>query len=224
VPFETDILAKNNRLATRNRRYFAEREILALNLVSAPGSGKTTLLETTIRRLDGRIPVSIVEGDQETTLDAARIRAAGCPAVQINTGAGCHLDAEMVNHAVLSLRPAARSLVLIENVGNLVCPALFDLGEEAKVVVTSVTEGEDKPLKYSHMFRAATVMVLNKIDLLPHVPFDAASCIGNALRVNPRLRVFKVSATRGDGIEDWCDWILAQALPIWPEVRAGAAP
>ncbi|HEU5250174.1 MAG TPA: hydrogenase nickel incorporation protein HypB, partial [Thermoanaerobaculia bacterium] len=181
------------------------------NLTSSPGSGKTTLLERTIRDLGATLPISVIEGDQETLRDAERIRAAGGRAVQINTGSGCHLDAEMVREGLRRLDPPPRSLVMIENVGNLVCPALFDLGERAKVVIVSVTEGEDKPLKYPHMFRASSLMIVNKIDLLPYVTFDVDRLLENARRVNPGLSALQVSATRGDGLEEWYGWLRRQA-------------
>jgi hydrogenase nickel incorporation protein HypB len=205
-----DILAKNNLLAERNRGWLAGRDILALNLVSSPGAGKTTLLERTIRALGEECPIQVIEGDQATLHDAQRIRATGCRVVQINTGAVCHLDAAMVAHGLQQLDPPLRSLVMIENVGNLICPALFDLGERAKVVIASVTEGEDKPVKYPHMFRASQVLVLNKIDLLPHVAFDVARFLDYAAQVNPHLHVFQLSATRGDGLEDWYAWLREQ--------------
>ncbi|MGH7905707.1 MAG: hydrogenase nickel incorporation protein HypB [Candidatus Binataceae bacterium] len=207
---EQDILAKNKLLAERNRGWFEGRQIAALNLMSSPGAGKTTLLERTIRHLADDRPVFVIEGDQETARDADRIRAAGCRVVQVNTGSGCHLDAAMVAMAARKLDPAAGSLVMIENVGNLVCPALFDLGESARVVVTSVTEGEDKPLKYPNMFRASDLMLLNKIDLLPHVQFDAAACARYARQINPRIQILELSATRGDGLEDWYAWLREQ--------------
>jgi hydrogenase nickel incorporation protein HypB len=206
ITLEQEILAKNDRAAALNREVLAARAICALNLTSAPGAGKTTLLEALLGRLRGHLPLAVIEGDQETARDAERIRATGTPAVQINTGTGCHLDAEMVARALDELAPPPGALLFIENVGNLVCPALFDLGERAKVVLMSVTEGEDKPLKYPHMFRAAEVMVLTKIDLLPHLQFDVARCLQNARRINPGLRLFQVSATRGDGLEAFCDW------------------
>ena len=211
IDLEARVLAKNDGLAARNRAWFAGREILALNLVSSPGSGKTTLLERTIRDLHGELPIAVIEGDQATSNDADRIRAAGAPAVQVNTGTGCHLDAEMVARGLGELKPRPGSVVLIENVGNLVCPALFDLGERAKVVVLSVTEGEDKPLKYPHMFRAAKIMLLNKIDLLPHVEFDVARVIENALQVNPGITTLRVSARTGEGLDGWYRWIRQQA-------------
>jgi hydrogenase nickel incorporation protein HypB len=207
VELETRILAKNDALAANNRAWFAGREILALNLVSSPGSGKTTLLERTIRDLKGELKLYVVEGDQATARDGERIRAAGAPAVQVNTGTGCHLEADMVARGLAELKPALGSVVMIENVGNLVCPAMFDLGERAKVVILSVTEGEDKPLKYPHMFRAAEIMVLNKIDLLPHLDFDVSLAVENARAVNPNIRVFQVSARSGDGLEGWYGWL-----------------
>ena len=214
VRIEQDILAKNNAYAADNRRLLADHGVFALNLVSSPGSGKTTLLVRTIEALRGRLPVAVVEGDQQTSLDADRVRATGAPAVQVNTGKGCHLDAHMVGQALATLRPVDDSLLLIENVGNLVCPAAFDLGEAHKVVILSVTEGEDKPLKYPNMFRAADLMLLNKVDLLPHLSFDVERCIGYARRVNPNIEVMQVSATHGAGMDAWLVWLergLAQA-------------
>jgi hydrogenase nickel incorporation protein HypB len=207
VQIEQDILAKNDAYAAENRKRFDEHGIFALNLVSSPGSGKTTLLVRTIEALKGSVPVCVVEGDQQTSNDAERIRATGAPAIQINTGKGCHLDGHMVGHAIERLQPADDSLFLIENVGNLVCPAAFALGEHHKVAILSVTEGEDKPLKYPDMFRAADVMLLNKCDLLPHLDFDADLAEANARRVNPDLTIFRVSATRGEGMSAWLDWI-----------------
>jgi hydrogenase nickel incorporation protein HypB len=191
----------------KNRAWFAGREILALNLVSSPGAGKTTLLERTISDLKSELPLFVLEGDQATANDGERIRAAGAPAVQINTGTGCHLEADMVARGLMELKPTAGSVVMIENVGNLVCPAMFDLGERAKVVVFSVTEGEDKPLKYPHMFSAAEVMILNKIDLLPHVDFDVDVAVANARAVNPDIVVLRVSARSGEGLDTWYDWL-----------------
>jgi len=211
VELQTRILAKNETLAARNRAWFAGREILALNLVSSPGAGKTTLLERTIRDLKSQHDIGVLEGDQATTLDGDRIRAAGAPVVQVNTGTGCHLEADMVSRGLSELRPAAGSIVLIENVGNLVCPAMFDLGERAKVVILSVTEGEDKPLKYPHMFRAASLMLLNKIDLLPHVDFDVERVIANAATVNPDMSVLRLSARTGEGMSSWYDWLRREA-------------
>ncbi len=209
VQIEQDILSKNNAYADANRKWFDERGIFALNLVSSPGSGKTTLLCKTIELLKDTVAISVVEGDQQTANDAERIRATGVPALQINTGKGCHLDGHMVGHAMQRLQPADESLFLIENVGNLVCPAAFDLGEHHKVAILSVTEGEDKPLKYPDMFRAADVMLLNKCDLLPYLEFDADLAEANARRVNPDLTIFRVSATSGDGMSAWLDWIAA---------------
>jgi hydrogenase nickel incorporation protein HypB len=175
--------------------------------VSSPGAGKTTLLERTIRDLKSELPLFVLEGDQATANDGERIRAAGAPAVQINTGTGCHLEADMVARGLMELKPAAGSVVMIENVGNLVCPAMFDLGERTKVVVFSVTEGEDKPLKYPHMFSAAEIMILNKIDLLPHVDFDVEAAVANARAVNPDIAVLRVSARSGAGLDAWYDWL-----------------
>jgi hydrogenase nickel incorporation protein HypB len=212
ISLEQQVLARNNRLAERVRGWLAARKILALNLVSAPGAGKTTLLERTIRDLAGEIALSVIEGDQQTLHDAERIQATGCRVVQINTGAACHLDAAMTARALQQLDPPGDSVVMIENVGNLVCPALFDLGERAKVVIVSVTEGDDKPIKYPHMFRASEVMILNKIDLLPYVPFDVERCLGYARRVNPKIRVMQLSAMRGDNLAEWYTWLRAQAV------------
>ncbi len=207
VRIEQDILGKNNAYAAQNRRLLAERDIFAVNLVSSPGSGKTTLLTRTIELLDGKLPVAVIEGDQQTSFDAERIRATGVPAIQVNTGKGCHLDAHMVEHALEELKPAGHSLLFIENVGNLVCPAGFDLGEAHKVVILSVTEGEDKPLKYPDMFAAAGLMLLNKVDLLPYLSFDVQKCIEYARRVNPRIRVILTSATSGEGMDEWLEWL-----------------
>jgi hydrogenase nickel incorporation protein HypB len=212
VQIEQDILAKNDRHARFNREFLAERGIAALNLVSSPGAGKTTLLAESIRRLMPPIPVSVIEGDQQTSNDADRIRATGARALQINTGKGCHLDASMVERALERLQPEPESLLFIENVGNLVCPAAFDLGEAHKVVVLSVTEGEDKPLKYPDMFRASSVMLLNKVDLLPYVDFDVDKCIAYARRVNPGIEVMQISATKGDGFDDWLAWLRLNAI------------
>jgi hydrogenase nickel incorporation protein HypB len=211
IQLEARVLAKNDALAARNRAWFAGREILALNLMSSPGAGKTTLLERTIRDLKGELPLHVVEGDQATSNDGERIRAAGAPAVQINTGTGCHLEADMVARALAELRPTLGAVVIIENVGNLVCPALFDLGERFKVAILSVTEGDDKPLKYPHLFRAADVLLLSKIDLLPHVDFDVARAIDNARLINPRITVLCLSARSGEGLQGWYTWIRRQA-------------
>ena len=207
VQVERDILSKNDAYAGNNRGMLAARGILALNLVSSPGSGKTTLLTRTIERLKGEVPISVIEGDQETSFDADRIRETGVPAIQINTGKGCHLDARMVGDAMKRLNPQENSLLLIENVGNLVCPASFDLGEACKVAILSVTEGEDKPLKYRDMFQAASVMLLNKIDLLPYLEFDIEKCLDYARRVNPDIHVIRLSAKSGEGLAEWTGWI-----------------
>jgi hydrogenase nickel incorporation protein HypB len=207
IALERHLLAKNDKLAERNRGWFSGRGILALNLVSSPGAGKTSLLERLLGDLRGEIPMSVIEGDQETLNDAERIRATGCDVVQINTGTGCHLDAEMLARGLDRLNPALGSVLLIENVGNLVCPALFDLGEHCKIVIASVTEGDDKPLKYPHMFRASELLLLNKIDLLPHVRFDVEKFEEAARRVNPELQILSVSATRGDGLGAVYDWL-----------------
>ena len=212
VKVERDILSMNNAYAEENRSYFTGHGIFALNLVSSPGSGKTTLLTESIKRLLPSLPVTVIEGDQQTTNDAERIRATGAPALQINTGKGCHLDASMVERALERLQPPEESVLFIENVGNLVCPAAFDLGEAHKVVVLSVTEGEDKPLKYPDMFKAATLMLLNKVDLLPYLTFDVAKCIEYARRVNPGIEVMQLSATKGDGMDTWLAWVRLHAV------------
>ncbi|MEO7260042.1 MAG: hydrogenase nickel incorporation protein HypB [Jatrophihabitantaceae bacterium] len=203
---EERVLAKNDALAQRNRGWLQARGVLAVNLMSSPGSGKTTLLERTVRELGARTPVCVVEGDQETTFDADRIKAAGAPVVQINTGAGCHLDASMLRTALETLDPRG-GVVLVENVGNLVCPALFDLGEDCRVVIMSVTEGADKPLKYPHIFASATLILLNKVDLLPYVDFDVARFEHDVALVNRETAILHVSATRGDGLGRWYDWL-----------------
>ncbi|MBX3616796.1 hydrogenase nickel incorporation protein HypB [Nitrosomonas sp.] len=210
IKIERDILDKNNEYAARNRRRLAERGIFALNLVSSPGSGKTTLLVNTIQKLRDHFSIAVIEGDQQTDHDAARIRATGVPAIQINTGKGCHLDARMVAHAIEQLPLQDNSLLLIENVGNLVCPSNFDLGEAHKVVILSVTEGEDKPLKYPDMFHVADLMLLNKCDLLPYLSFDTELTIDYAHRIHPGLPVISLSATQGTGMHTWCDWIRTQ--------------
>jgi hydrogenase nickel incorporation protein HypB len=211
LTLEQKVLAKNDQRAEENRTWLAERNILALNMTSSPGAGKTTLLERTIRELGSRRPVAVIEGDQETLLDAERIRATGCRVVQVNTGAGCHLDADMTHRALETLQPESDSLLFIENVGNLVCPALFDLGERTKVVVISVTEGADKPLKYPHMFAAAGLIVINKTDLLPYVDFDVDVCTAHAHSINPKAAVISLSATTGEGVDTWYSWINAHA-------------
>lgn len=216
IRLETDILGENDRVAAQNRAQFAAHGVTALNFVSSPGSGKTTLLCATIEALKTwapGLPVAVIEGDQQTSFDADRIRATGAPALQINTGKGCHLDAPMVAEAFARLHRHdhehgdGRSLLFIENVGNLVCPAMWDLGEAAKVAILSVTEGEDKPLKYPDMFAASTLMLVNKIDLLPWLNFDVERCIAFARRVNPAIEVIRVSATTGEGMGDWLAWI-----------------
>jgi hydrogenase nickel incorporation protein HypB len=224
LTLEERVLAKNDHLAGHNRAWLAARGVVAVNLMSSPGSGKTTLLERTVRALAGS--VCVIEGDQETSFDADRIKAAGAPVLQINTGSGCHLDASMVQAALVSLDPSS-GVVLIENVGNLVCPALFDLGEAARVVIMSVTEGADKPRKYPHIFASAGVVVLNKIDLLPYVDFDAARFAGDLSLVNAAASVLSVSATRGDGLAAWYSWLESLGGgPVGAEAAAagGARP
>jgi len=211
VDVEMRILAKNDAEAAKNRAWFAGREILALNFVSSPGAGKTALLERTIVGLAGDPPLFVIEGDQATANDSERIRKAGAAVVQINTDTGCHLDAQMITRALSALKPSLGALLLIENVGNLVCPALFDLGERAKVVIFSVTDGEDKPLKYPHIFRAATIVLLSKIDLLPHLDFSLDEAIMNVRRVNPEAAICKISARTGEGLSDWYSWLRREA-------------
>lgn len=207
ITIEEDVLAKNNRLASFNRALFKEKGILVLNLVSSPGSGKTSLLERTLKDLSGRYRCAVIEGDQQTDNDARRIAATGVPVRQINTGAGCHLDAHMVMHATEAFDLDNLDILFIENVGNLVCPAAFDLGEAHKVVVLSVTEGEDKPLKYPQMFHNSGLMLLNKVDLLPHLSFDLAQCREYAGRVSHNLSILEVSATTGQGLDAWYAWL-----------------
>lgn len=207
VQIEQDILGKNDAYARANRGRFAEQGILALNLVSSPGSGKTTLLTASLEALRDEMPLAVIEGDQQTSNDAERIRSTGVPAIQINTGKGCHLDAHQVGHAVDHLALPPRALLFIENVGNLVCPAAFDLGEAHKIAILSITEGEDKPIKYPDMFAAADLMLLTKIDLLPHLDFDIAACIDHARRVNPGIQVLQLSARSGEGMDQWLDWL-----------------
>ncbi len=209
VKIEQDILGKNDQLAALNRQRLADLGVFAVNLVSSPGSGKTTLLAATVGALLPAQKVAVIEGDQQTANDADRIRAAGAPAIQVNTGKGCHLDAAMVGRALDKLPLESGAVLFIENVGNLVCPAAFDLGEAHKVAVLSVTEGEDKPLKYPDMFRAADLMLLNKVDLLPYLNFDVEQCIAYARQVNPEIRVIQVSATKGEGMAEWLDWVRA---------------
>jgi hydrogenase nickel incorporation protein HypB len=210
ISLEEKILQKNNLIAAQNRDWLKNRNILALNLVSSPGAGKTTLLTKTINDLKRQLPIHVIEGDQETANDAQKIQETGCKVVQINTGTGCHLEAAMVERGLHELNPPLNSVVMIENVGNLVCPALFDLGEHAKVVILSVTEGEDKPIKYPHMFRASEIMILTKVDLLPYVQFDRERCFEYARRVNPQIHIFQVSAIAGVGLEDWYQWLHSQ--------------
>jgi hydrogenase nickel incorporation protein HypB len=221
VQIERDILAKNDAIAAANRRLLGERGIFAINLVSSPGSGKTTLLVKTIEALRGRIDAAVIEGDQQTSRDADRIRATGAPAVQVNTGKGCHLDADMVARALARLDPAQGSVLLVENVGNLVCPAAFDLGEAHKVVILSVTEGDDKPIKYPDMFHAADLLLINKIDLLPYVSFDVDAAVDFARRVQPGIGVMRVSATTGEGFDAWLAWL--ERGVVAARARSGAA-
>ena len=219
---ERDILGKNNDYAARNRARFARSRSFALNFVSSPGSGKTSLLVRAISDLRGRFPIAVIEGDQQTSNDAERIRGAGAPAVQINTGKGCHLDAHMVGHSLEKLKLEPGGLLFIENVGNLVCPAAFDLGEAHKVVVLSVTEGEDKPLKYPEMFAVSDLMLINKADLLPHLDFDVSQCIANALRINPDLQTLLVSAKTGEGLPAFYAWLEGRAAR-WARANAPTA-
>jgi hydrogenase nickel incorporation protein HypB len=210
IRLEQQVLARNDEMAERNRRHLAAQGVLALNLMSAPGAGKTTLLERTVHELAGGPMLQVIEGDQATDHDARRLQEAGCPVVQLNTGTGCHLDAGMVDRALRQLPLVGGSILVIENVGNLVCPALFDLGESARVVVAAVTEGDDKPVKYPHMFRAATLIVLNKIDLLPYVSFDLNRFQTFARQLNPGVTVLPLSASRGDGFAGWIGWLREQ--------------
>jgi len=212
VEIEQDVLGKNNLLAERNRGFFEAKNILALNLVSSPGSGKTSLLERTIREMGDELPFFIIEGDQQTMNDANRIAEAGAPVVQVNTGEGCHLDAEMVNRAVKKLEVGDKAVLLIENVGNLVCPAMFDLGESSRVVIISTTEGEDKPLKYPYMFRSSNLCIINKTDLLPYVDFEIEKAREYALRINPELQFIELSVKTGEGMEQWYKWLKEKAF------------
>ena len=207
VAIEQDLLAKNDSLAARNRGWLAERDVVSVNLMSSPGAGKTSLLERTISEAPWDRPLCVVEGDQETVFDADRIKATGAAVVQINTGAGCHLDAEMLHRGLVALDPPEGSLLFVENVGNLVCPALFDLGEAVKVVIISVTEGDDKPLKYPHMFAAADLVIVNKTDLLPYVDFDLERCAADARSVNPGVTVLPMSVRSGEGVGAWYSWL-----------------
>jgi hydrogenase nickel incorporation protein HypB len=216
VSVEQGILAKNDELAKNNRRRLESLKVFAINLVSSPGAGKTTILERTIRDVGKELRIHVIEGDQATDRDAKRIRDAGARAVQVNTGAGCHLDASMIGRALTELAPPEGALLAIENVGNLVCPALFDLGERCKVVVASVTEGDDKPIKYPAMFRASDILLLNKIDLLPYVEFDVGRFVERARSVNPRVKIFQVSATRGDGLNGFHGWLRENAIRASP--------
>ncbi|GAC1602624.1 MAG: hydrogenase nickel incorporation protein HypB [Pseudarthrobacter sp.] len=220
ISLEQNLLAKNDLLAERNRGWLAGRKVRALNMMSSPGAGKTTLLVRTLTELGDRLNAGVIEGDQETSLDADRIRAASRPVVQINTGAGCHLDADMLRRGLDALDPPMGSTVFIENVGNLVCPALFDLGEAAKVVVVSVTEGDDKPQKYPHMFTAADLVIINKSDLLPYVEFDVDECLRRIRHLNAHAQFLVLSATTGDGIAAWYDWL--EGRPSRSETRAGS--
>jgi hydrogenase nickel incorporation protein HypB len=222
IRIERDILAKNDSFADENRTAIREAGVFALNLVSSPGSGKTSILVRTISDLGGRWPIAVIEGDQQTSNDAERIRATGAQAVQINTGKGCHLDAHMVGHALSHLPLESGGLLFIENVGNLVCPAAFDLGEACKVVVLSVTEGEDKPLKYPDMFAAADLLLLNKSDLLPHLDFDMGACLAAALRANPRIQILTVSARTGEGFAAFHAWIEGRAAAAMLEAASPA--
>jgi len=216
VDVERDILHENDLLAQRNRGYFDAKNILALNLVSSPGSGKTTLLEKTLTDLKEEIKFYVIEGDQQTSNDADRIHATGTRVTQINTGKGCHLDAHMVLHALQGIKPEENSVMFIENVGNLVCPAMFDLGEGERVVVMSVTEGEDKPVKYPDMFHSSTICVINKIDLLPYVPFNLEKAKEYALKVNPKLEIIEVSCTSGEGLDKWYSWLKSKIPVVVP--------
>lgn len=218
VDVEKDVLHQNNLLAERNRGYFDAKNIFALNLVSSPGSGKTSLLERTLIDLKGELEFAVIEGDQQTTNDADRIHATGTKVTQINTGKGCHLDSHMVLHALQGMKPKDNSILFIENVGNLVCPAMFDLGEKERVVIISVTEGDDKPLKYPDMFYSSTVCIINKIDLLPYVPFDIEKVKANAKKINPRLEIIELSCTSGEGLANWYNWLKSKILQ--PELNA----
>jgi len=207
IRIEEDLLAKNQRLANANRDNFSRYKLFVLNLVSSPGSGKTSILERTLTDLKGQLKFTVLEGDQQTANDADRIEATGAPVKQINTGAGCHLDAHMIGHGVEGFDLEATDILMIENVGNLVCPASFDLGEDHKVAVLSVTEGEDKPLKYPQMFQAADLMLINKVDLLPYLKFDVEKCKAFARQVNPKIEIMELSCHNGEGMQQWYDWL-----------------
>ena len=212
INLKVDVLARNNMTAAMNRRFFEGRKVLCLNMVSSPGSGKTTILEKTINNLSSSCKLYVIEGDQQTNLDADRIEKAGAPAIQINTGAGCHLDAQMIDSAVKKLNPETNSILFIENVGNLVCPSRYDLGEFRRILIISVTEGSDKPLKYPNMFETSHLCLINKSDLLPYVDFQTEEFIRNAKNINPRLELITVSAKTGEGIEKWEKWISEAAI------------
>lgn len=214
ITIERKVLEKNDAFAAQNRQRLAEARVFTINVVSSPGAGKTSLLEQTIERLRGKLRISVVEGDVQTDLDAQRVARYGAPVVQIVTNGGCHLEARLVQDALAQLDLAAADLLVIENVGNLVCPANYDLGEAMKVVLLSTTEGDDKPLKYPAMFRNASVLVVNKIDLVPYVNCDLDTLVGNALQINPALRVFQVSCTTGAGLDDWCAWLSRQVAAV----------
>jgi len=209
IAVEQDILQRNDEEAERNRNDFKRKGIFCLNLMSSPGSGKTTLLEETIRRLKDRVPVSVIEGDQQTSNDADRIAALDVPVYQVNTGQGCHLEADMISNAITEINPENGTILFIENVGNLVCPAMYDLGEDKRVVIISTTEGDDKPVKYPYMFQEADICVINKIDLAPYLDTDIQTLRENALKVNRNLQIFEVSATKGTGMDEWCEWLLS---------------
>tara|TARA_R110000787_G_scaffold28923_4_gene78723 strand:- start:3935 stop:4720 length:786 start_codon:yes stop_codon:yes gene_type:complete len=210
IDLERDILQQNNMDAARNRGFFEAKNIFTLNLVSAPGSGKTAILERTLTDLKDQHDFYVIEGDQQTLNDANRIDAVGVPVVQVNTGKGCHLESDMIFKAVKELNPKDNSFLMIENVGNLVCPSMFDLGENKRVVIISITEGEDKPIKYPDMFHTSDVCIINKIDLLPHLNFDLEKLKNYALQVNHHLEFFEVSATTGQGMEQWYNWLKKQ--------------
>jgi len=211
VTIERKVLEKNDQLAAENRDALTRLGVFAINMVSSPGAGKTTLLERTIAALDGRVRLSVVEGDVQTDLDAQRVARYGVPVVQIVTNGGCHLEARLVRDALAQLDLAGTDVLVIENVGNLVCPANFDLGEDLKVVVLSVTEGDDKPLKYPAMFQRASVLIINKIDLVPYVDADVSAIRRHARLANPDLQIFETSCRTGEGIEEWADWLAVQA-------------